>query len=90
MAVQATPAEVGIPLANWNGKVVRPFVEARCGVRLGRSACSRPRSSSASAASDACAPDTVTSRRALPQPLEQREAGEGVFYDPVARWRGIH
>ncbi len=41
MAVQATPAEVGIDLANWNWKVVRQFVETRCGVRLSRSACLR-------------------------------------------------
>ncbi len=41
MAVQAAPAEVGIALANWNWKVVRQFVEARCGVRLCRSACTR-------------------------------------------------
>ncbi len=41
MAVQATPAEVGIALANWNWKVVRQFVEARCGIRLCRSACTR-------------------------------------------------
>ena len=41
MAVQATPAEVGIALANWNWKVVRQFVAARCGVRLCRSACTR-------------------------------------------------
>jgi len=39
--VQATPAEVGIALANWNWKVVRQFVEARCGIRLCRSACTR-------------------------------------------------
>ncbi len=41
MAVQAAPAEVGIALANWNWKVVRQFVEDRCGVRLCRSACTR-------------------------------------------------
>ena len=41
MAVQATPAEVGIALANWNWQVVRQFVEARCGIRLCRSACTR-------------------------------------------------
>lgn len=41
MAVQATPAEVGIALANWNWKVVRQFIEARCGIRLCRSACPR-------------------------------------------------
>jgi len=39
--VQATPAEVGIDLANWNWKVVRQFIEARCGVRLSRSTCLR-------------------------------------------------
>jgi transposase len=37
VAVQATPAEAGIPLANWNWKVVRRFIEERCGVRLSRS-----------------------------------------------------
>jgi len=41
VAVQAAPAEVGIALANGNWKVVRQFVEARCGVRLCRSACTR-------------------------------------------------
>ena len=41
MAVQASPAEVGIELANWNWKVVRQFIEARCGIRLSRSACLR-------------------------------------------------
>lgn len=41
MAVQAAPGAVGIALANWNWKVVRRFVEARCGVRLCRSACTR-------------------------------------------------
>lgn len=41
MAVQAAPAEVGIALANWNWKVVRQFIESRCGVRLCRSACTR-------------------------------------------------
>ena len=39
--MQATPAEVGIDLANWNWKVVRQFIEARCGIRLSRSACLR-------------------------------------------------
>jgi len=39
--VQATPAEVGINLANWNWKVVRQFIEARCDIRLCRSACTR-------------------------------------------------
>ncbi len=41
MAVQATPAEVGIDLANWNWKVVRQFIETRCGIRLSRSTCLR-------------------------------------------------
>jgi transposase len=41
VAIQATPSEVGIALANWNWKVVRQFVEDRCGVRLCRSACTR-------------------------------------------------
>ena len=41
MAVQATPAEVGIDLANWNWKVVREFIEVRCGIRLSRSSCLR-------------------------------------------------
>ncbi len=39
--MQATPAEVGIELANWNWKVVRQFIEARCGIRLSRSTCLR-------------------------------------------------
>jgi transposase len=33
--------EVGIELANWSWKVVRQFIEARCGIRLSRSACTR-------------------------------------------------
>jgi hypothetical protein len=41
VAVQAAPAEVGIALANWNWKVVRQFLEARCGIRRSRSACLR-------------------------------------------------
>ncbi len=41
VAVQAAPAEVGIALANWNWKVARQFIEARCGIRLSRSACLR-------------------------------------------------
>jgi len=41
VAVQAAPAEVGLALANWNRKVVRQFIEARCGIRLCRSACTR-------------------------------------------------
>ncbi len=32
---------MGIALANWNWQVVRQFIEVRCGVRLGRSACTR-------------------------------------------------
>ncbi len=32
---------MGIDLANWNWKVVRQFIEARCGIRLGRSTCLR-------------------------------------------------
>lgn len=39
--MQAAPAEVGIALANWNWKVVRQFIEVRCGVQLCRSACTR-------------------------------------------------
>ncbi len=39
--MQAAPAEVGIALANWNWKVVRQFIAARCGLRLCRSACTR-------------------------------------------------
>jgi transposase len=41
VAVQATPGEAGIALANWNWKVVRQFIEVRCGIRLCRSACTR-------------------------------------------------
>ncbi len=41
VAAQATPAEVGIDLANWNWKVVRQFIEARCGIRLSRATCLR-------------------------------------------------
>jgi transposase len=41
VAVQATPGEVGIDLANWNWKVVRQFIEDRCGIRLSRSSCLR-------------------------------------------------
>ncbi len=41
VAVQATPAEVGIDLANWNWKVVRQFIAARCGIRLSRATCLR-------------------------------------------------
>jgi hypothetical protein len=39
--VQATPAAVGIDLANGNWQVVRQFIETRCGIRLSRSACTR-------------------------------------------------
>ncbi len=41
VAVQVPPAEVGIDLANWNWKVVRRFIEQRCGPRLSRSPCLR-------------------------------------------------
>ena len=41
MAVQIPPAEVGLELANWNWKVVRRFLEQRCGIRLSRSTCLR-------------------------------------------------
>jgi len=41
VAVQSAPAAAGIALAHWNWKVVRQFVEARCGIRLCRSACTR-------------------------------------------------
>jgi transposase len=41
VAVQVPPAEVGLDLANWNWKVVRRFIEQRCGVRLSRSTCLR-------------------------------------------------
>ncbi len=41
MAVQATPGEVGIALASGNRQVVRRLIEARCGVRLCRRACTR-------------------------------------------------
>ncbi len=39
--MQATPAEVGIDLANWHWQVVRQCSEARCGIRLSRSPCLR-------------------------------------------------
>ncbi len=39
--MQAAPGEVGIALANWNWKVVRQFIEVRCGVRLSRATCLR-------------------------------------------------
>jgi len=41
--VQAAPAEVGSARANWHWQVVRACIEARCGIRLGRSACTRSR-----------------------------------------------
>ena len=41
MAVQVSPAEVGIALANWNWKAVRQFIAARCGLRLSRATCLR-------------------------------------------------
>lgn len=41
MAVHAAPAEVGRDLANRNWRVVRPFIQACCGIRLGRAACLR-------------------------------------------------
>jgi transposase len=41
VTVQVLPAEVGLDLANWNWKVVRRFIEQRCGVRLSRSTCLR-------------------------------------------------
>jgi transposase len=41
VAVQVAPAEVGIDLANWSWKVVRQFIEARCGIRLSPSTCLR-------------------------------------------------
>jgi len=41
VAVQVPPAEVGLELANWNWKVVRRFIEQRCGIRLSRSTCWR-------------------------------------------------
>jgi transposase len=37
--VQATPAVVGIALANWRWKVVRQFIQIRFGVTLGHSSC---------------------------------------------------
>ncbi len=41
MAVHAAPAEVGGDLANWNWRVVRPFIQACCGIRLNRATCLR-------------------------------------------------
>jgi hypothetical protein len=41
VAGQASPAEVGVDLANWNWKVVRRFLEQRCGLRLSRRPCLR-------------------------------------------------
>lgn len=37
--MQASPREVGLPLANWNWKVVREFVQQRGGRSLSRSSC---------------------------------------------------
>ncbi len=37
--MQATPAAVGIDLANWNWKVVRQFIQERFGLVLGHSSC---------------------------------------------------
>jgi len=39
VAVQASPQESGIDLANWNWKVVREFIQQHCGCRLSRSSC---------------------------------------------------
>jgi len=39
--VQVSPAEADIALANWNWKVVRQFIAARCGLRLSRATCLR-------------------------------------------------
>jgi transposase len=41
VAVRATPAAVGIALANWNWQVVRQVIAVRYGIRLYRSACTR-------------------------------------------------
>ncbi len=41
MAAQVPPAAVGLDPANWNWKVVRQFIERRCGIRLSRSTCLR-------------------------------------------------
>jgi len=41
VAAQATPSEGGVALVNWSWKAVRQLVEARCGIRLCRSACTR-------------------------------------------------
>ena len=38
-AVQASPADAGIELANWNWKVVREFIRQRFGCELVRSSC---------------------------------------------------
>src|SRR6185312_10037471 len=38
-AVQHPPGEVGIDLADWHWKVVRRFVQERCGITLARSSC---------------------------------------------------
>ncbi|HEX9844479.1 MAG TPA: winged helix-turn-helix domain-containing protein, partial [bacterium] len=37
--MQRPPAEAGIELADWNGKVVRRFVQERFGIALARSSC---------------------------------------------------
>jgi hypothetical protein len=41
VAVQVTPAAVGIDLADWHWQVVRQCIEVRCGLRLSRSTCLR-------------------------------------------------
>jgi hypothetical protein len=38
-AVQGSPQEVGLDLANWNWKVVLEFIQQRFGWRLSRSGC---------------------------------------------------
>ena len=38
-AIQQSPEEAGLTLANWNWKVVREFLHRRFGLELGRSAC---------------------------------------------------
>ena len=37
--MQARSAELGVDPANWNWKVVRRFIEVRCGLRLRWSTC---------------------------------------------------
>ena len=39
LAVQGSPQQVGIDLANWNWKVVREFIQQRFGLTLTRSSC---------------------------------------------------